>query len=182
VKHTPTNILVVFFSGLSYNELQVEGDKMRKVGLLAIPLLVLMATAIVVLSFESKRPAEWRVELNDYIRYDQSRFPGGTRVQATTAAKQPWNFDPEMSNFVFGNSVFRTDNSYDGTPGGYIDLPFPPEQVWCVLLVRNDSFSQVSKNQIIFVAHHNDNVWWQDWVVHQGTAAPQTRNSRKPSH
>ena len=145
---------------------------MKKLGLLTIPLVVLIATAIVVLSFESKRPPDWRVELNDYLRYDQSRFAGGTKVQAITAARQPWNFSPEMSHLVFGKSVFRTDNSYDGTPGGHIVLPYPPEQVWCVLLSRSDRFSQNSRNEIVFVAHHNDNVWWRDWVVHEGTATP----------
>jgi len=143
---------------------------MKKAGVLAIPLIVFMITGIVVLSFERKRPPDWRVELNDYIRYDQSRFAGGTRVQAITAARKPWNFSPEMSKLVFGKSVFRTDNNYDGTPGGSIDLPYPPEQVWCVLLSRSDRFSQNSTNEIVFVAHHNDQVWWRDWVVHQGAA------------
>ena len=143
---------------------------MKKAGVLAIPLIVFMITGIVVLSFERKRPPDWRVELNDYIRYDQSRFAGGTRVQAITAARKPWNFSPEMSKLVFGKSVFRTDNNYDGTPGGSIDLPYPPEQVWCVLLSRSDRFSQNSMNEIVFVAHHNDQVWWRDWVVHQGAA------------
>jgi hypothetical protein len=87
-------------------------------------------------------------------------------MQATVEASKPWNFSQDMSATVFGNSVFRTDYG----KGGNIDLPFPPERVWCVLLERGTTEADRKTGyEVVFVNLHNDNVWWLDWVVHEGT-------------
>ncbi len=139
---------------------------MRKAILLAAPLMVPLIVGVAILLFEAGRPPDWRVELGQYILYQNTHSPETVSIQAVAKASQPWKFSPAMSTSVFGDSVFRTDNRYNGRKGGYITLPFPPEQIYCVLLEYGD------RHELAFVSRHNDQVWWQDWVVHQGSSAP----------
>jgi hypothetical protein len=47
-------------------------------------------------------------------------------------------------------------------------LPFPPEEVWCVLLGRG---SQATSSGVVFVALHQD-IHNADWVVHETAGDP----------
>lgn len=138
---------------------------MRKAALLGVTLVVPLIVATIILILEADRPADWRVELGQYILYRNTHADESISIQEIVEAHRPWHFDSEMSDTVFGDSVFRTDNRYNGQRGGYITLPFPPEQLYCVLLEGDDRL------ELAFVALHNDQVWWQDWLVHQSSTA-----------
>ncbi len=89
------------------------------------------------------------------------------QVQRTVNARQPWNFDERM-----GRAWLR--------PGEWpwqIDrLPFPPNALYCVLIERTPSASAKSSlkaaRQLLYVAHHSDQLWRLGWVVHEGQQAP----------
>lgn len=137
---------------------------MRRVISLIIPLLVLFVLAAGVIAIEVSRPADWRVELNKYVQYQNSLSPARITVQSVAYASKPGNFSQDMSHAVFGDSVW-----------GGLDLPFPPEEVWCVLLKRdassNDELGGEMPYKVVFVSHHTDRLWNDDWVVHEGAKA-----------
>jgi hypothetical protein len=126
----------------------------RRVALLSVPLLLLVGVAAAVIAAEAGRPRAWQLELNRYLR-DR---PGSGSVQTTDWAEHPEAFSAELSRTAFGASQ---------TTG---DLPFPPEAVWCVLLkpAREDELPY----RVVFVGHHVDPPWFDEWVVHAATGDP----------
>jgi hypothetical protein len=126
----------------------------RRLALLSVPLVLLMGVVAAVIVVEAGRPRDWQLELNRYLR-DQ---PGSGSVQATDWAEHPEAFSQELSRTAFGASQ---------TAG---DLPFPPEAVWCVLLKR--AGGDELPYQVVFVGHHIDPPWYDEWVVHAATGDP----------
>ncbi len=55
---------------------------------------------------------------------------------------------------------------------GRMPLPFPPTDVWCVLLqVQPPTAGAEIEREMVFVAQHRD-VYSADWVVHESAQAP----------
>jgi hypothetical protein len=144
---------------------------MRKVILFAIPVLVLIVVVITVIIGQAiHHPAGWRTELEKYVRYKSSFIA----VQVVTQASKPWYFKRNMSHTTFGEGAFA-DYNYEGRRQGYRRIPFPPEEVWCVLLretrsLANDARVETS-HAVIFVGYHLD-LYHAGWVVHEGETEP----------
>lgn len=132
---------------------------MKRAALLLVPPLVLVAVVAGVIAVEARRPREWQVELKAYLQHQRISALAELSVQAAAWAGAPHNFSPDMSQAVFGNEMRR------------MDLPYPPEAVWCVLLRRDGARGDVPY-QVVFVAHHADPPWYDDWVVHEGVGNP----------
>jgi hypothetical protein len=133
---------------------------MKKVVALMLPLLLGAAVLAGVALTEARRPQDWQLALDDYLQAQQA--PERLHVQATAWARQPGHFDRDMSRAVFGAGR-----------RGEADLPFPPEAVWCVLLKRDPSSRQDEvPYQVLFVAHHVDPPWYDEWLVHEGKGNP----------
>jgi hypothetical protein len=144
---------------------------MRKVSLLAIVLLLLVALGIAVVAETPEQPglpAGCRERLDEYLAHDAP--PGVTRMLRFERARTPWNLTADMSQAAFGASAhYQTDSSKSG-----IALPFPPKEVWCVLLERADTTFGLAAGMpydVVFVGLHVD-LYYADWVVHKGPAAP----------
>jgi hypothetical protein len=138
---------------------------MRRAIFLAIPLLVLVALVTGMVVMEAGRPADWRVALDEYVGDQAMISPGGITAQSAARASKPWNFSQEMSRGVLGSRMW-----------GRLDLPFPPEEVWCVLLKRGqvstDEPGGETPYQVVFVGYHTDRLWRTGWVVHEGARSP----------
>jgi len=144
---------------------------MRRAIILTFPLL--LATTLLVallIAIRMNRPPDWQLELDKYVEYKDSFSSGTTAVQLVERASRPWNISRGMSHAVFGDSpYYQTDYGYSGEKrhGGPRPLPFPPEDVWCVLLERDRN--EETTYAIVFVAEHQD-LYNADVVMHEGAS------------
>ena len=142
---------------------------MKRMTILLIPLALLIALGVVVIAKvpnETGLPASCQSRLDQYISYS---FPTGiTTLRATQQAGNPENLTRESAYTVFGDSPFyQTDLS----PGNEVrsatmPLPYPPKELWCVLLQHDDAAGRMS-DAIVFVGLHMD-MYNADWMVHEG--------------
>ena len=169
---------------------------MRKFVLLTIPLLVviLLATTLLIINFN--QPPDWQDELHRYLQYKNTSISGKYMVVSTVKARKPWNFIAEMSLATFGESMYyqteihysketpdlETDSTLSKEPskGNLISLPYPPAEVWCVLLERenqigNDLPAKGSQN-IVLVGLHQD-LYNTDYIIHEIPKSMQTTTS-----
>ena len=147
---------------------------MRRAIPLAIPPVVLIVLVGVFIASEARLPAGWEAELDEYVEYQNSLSSGTPTVRLVARAAKPWNFTSDMSRAAFGDSIYyRTDYSYSGKKrhGGPRPLPFPPEEVWCVLLQRHRNSTDDSAGEmaygVVFAGLHLD-MYNADWVIHEG--------------
>lgn len=135
---------------------------------LAVTLVVTLLVAV-----RMNRPTDWQLELDKYVQYKDSVSSGTTTVRLVDRASKPWNFSRDMSHAVFGDSpYYQTDYSYSGERrSGPKPLPFPPDDVWCVLLERDHG-----TRTIVFVVEHQD-LYDADMVVHEGASDLSSQSS-----
>jgi hypothetical protein len=137
---------------------------MKRAIFLLIPILVLTGLTAALLVAESKRPDEWQVVLDKYLgSRDASR--SRMMVHSVVRASKPWNFSRDIGRAVLSESTWTG-----------VDLPFPPEEVRCVLLKQSSTsrreLEQEMTYQVVFLSYHTDRVWNQGWVVHEGEESP----------
>lgn len=145
---------------------------MKRVLFLTLPLVLLVALGAVVLAqlpAEPGLPADMQALLDQYLAYTYR--PGTVIVQAVDQANKPSNLGRELGYEVFGASViYQTDLGIPGyEKGGARPLPYPPEQVWCVLLERDGTYGPrlEKRYDAVFVALHMD-IHHADLMVHKG--------------
>ena len=136
---------------------------------------LLLATILVVallVAIRMNRPSAWRLALDKYVEYRDSSSSRTTTVHLVDRASKPWNFSRDMSYAVFGDSpYYQTDYGYSGEKrSGPRPLPFPPDDVWCVLLERDHE-----TYTIVFVAEHQD-LYNADVVIHEGVSDLSTQS------
>jgi hypothetical protein len=139
---------------------------------LTIPLVlltVLLAVVAAEVPREAGLPADVATRLDQYLA--SSHGTGQLSVVATSEARQPWLFGSEMSQAVLGDSVyFQTDFPLSWkTASGPSPLPFPPKELWCVLLRQGEAGLE-TRYALLYVALHMD-MYSGDWIVHQGLEA-----------
>lgn len=153
--------------------------------IIGVFILCLLAAAIpiaVILLRAQNFPADAQAAFDQYIEY---RYPLShpPTIQRIVRSSLPWNFTAALSSATFGDSVYyRTTHSYQAqtginlpgfptvTPGasswlsggGSRPVPFPPTDVWCILLKDADN----SSPQVVYVAIHQD-LYNADWLVHE---------------
>ena len=141
---------------------------MRRASVVILPLLLaitLVAASLV--AMRMNRTPDWQLELDKYVGYKDSLSSGTTTVQLVDRASRPWDFSRNMSHAVFGDSpYYQTDYSYGGRRGPR-PLPFPPEDVRCVLLERDHN--EETTYTVVFVAEHQD-LYNADMVIHEGAS------------
>ncbi len=156
--------------------------------LLRIALVTLVPSALVLVvalsAYKPGPPDKVVTAVYNYLRYQDSYSHRAGAVQQIVHAARPWNLTPQMSKATFGNSVvYQTATNYD-VPGSFglratatlwprefssqrnalRPLPFPPVDVWCVLLRQTDKAQRV-----VFVAEHQD-IYNADWILHEPNA------------
>ncbi|HBY98404.1 MAG: hypothetical protein M5U01_26045 [Ardenticatenaceae bacterium] len=169
---------------------------MRRATRFILSLLIPLAFVIIVQAVEREQTAAWRFELDRYRAYKYSDSSNGT-ILRVVQAQQPWYFQQDMSSLVYGDSGhYQTDYGYSNRPSGIYrlppspadsrlkdnrkPLPFPPQEVWCVLLEQSrdtDRSGETTTPAVVFVALHQD-LYNADWVVHEGVGASVSQESR----
>jgi hypothetical protein len=145
---------------------------MKRVVFLSIALILLVVLGAVVFAkipAKTGMPAVAQFRLDQYIAY---AYPDdNVNVGAAVRATMPGKFVREMSGGAFGDSVFyQTDMGPEGNlHGGARPLPYPPEDLWCVLLERDGTYGPrvAGSYDVVFVALHMD-IHNADWLVHRG--------------
>jgi hypothetical protein len=159
--------------------------------LLRIALVMLVPLALVIIvalsAYKPGPPDKVVTAVYGYLRYQESSSQQAAAVQQIVHAGRPQNLTLQMSKATFGDSVYyQTTYGFDApgglgsrataTPwprefssqrGGVRPMPFPPVDVWCVLLRQADKAQRV-----VFVAEHQD-LYNADWILHEPSAESQ---------
>jgi hypothetical protein len=151
---------------------EVELDRYR-----AYQALVSQNTVTVESSVRAKKPWEFdramsSVVLGDSIHYHTNiRYQETSREDPDFSVAPPWNV---MSYTLLGARLdYSPPVRIAGTRmDGRMPLPFPPTEVWCVLIgMQPPAEGTAAEHAVVFVAQHRD-IYNADWVVHQGETAP----------
>jgi hypothetical protein len=134
---------------------------MKKRSLIVIPLLAVIILVVLILVIDSQRTPAWRVKINHYLTFLRETNHPAYHVESIASAAQPSNFSASMSAETYSDTpLFQTSSFSSSSVATELEpLPYPPEQVMCVLL--HDG----SQLQLVYVALHN-NLYNADWVVH----------------
>jgi len=151
---------------------------MKRGVLLIVALLLLVALGAGVVALLPDRaglPAGCQAALDQYLTYKNMTLAEGLSVKAEVKAAKPGSLTQDVSYAVYGDSAhYQTDENYKEA-GGEAEattvwskeelrpLPYPPEEVWCVLLERN---AEAPGYGVAFVSLHQD-IYNADWVVHE---------------
>jgi hypothetical protein len=118
---------------------------------------------------ETGPPPTAQIRLDQYLH--DSEFGGEAEVLALERARRPWQFSRDLGYTSYGYSVYyQTDaGGPDDDPGNRLPLPYPPQELWCVLLARDGYASGEVRveqpNAVVFVGLHMD-LYNADWLVH----------------
>jgi hypothetical protein len=144
----------------------------RRTILLMVALAGPFALAGFLVARQAFMPPEWQAGLDRYVAHKAASSGGAITVQRVERARKPWKFSRDMSGSVFGDGLyFRPDYTFDGEyvgGSGRRPLPFPPEEVWCVLLAQalQERDTGEATYSVVFVALHQD-LYTADWVLHE---------------
>ena len=150
---------------------------MRSTGVLAVPLLLLAVMVVVAgaqVPEEPGLPVGVQTRLEQYMGFWYA--PGAASAVSVERAKRPWNLTGEMSQAVFGYSMYFASDYGPTWPSGNepMRLPYPPKEVWCAL-VEGVSLDAVPEGgawgrtyEVLFVGLHMT-MYNADWMVHKGT-------------
>jgi len=156
---------------------------MKRAMFITIPLLVALALVVSVTAAVLGFPVAAQQELDSYLQHIEP----SAKVDVIARAARTWNFGQESNYPAFGdNWFFRTDARYTAatkvletpvwqkhfyynskTPlNGRTLLPFPPQELWCVLL------NGENKDRVLFLAEYHQEPYYTEWVIHQGPQEP----------
>ena len=142
---------------------------MKRDALLLTPLVLLVVLVGVIAAEIPDRvglPVSVQTRLDHYIAHASPREVA--TVRSVERAKKPWNFVEDRSQAVFGDSVhFQVDSGSVGS----LPLSFPPKELWCVLLEREDTstgdaLAGGAAHAVLFVGLHMS-MYEADWLVHE---------------
>ena len=139
---------------------------MKRIVRTALVLLMPIAAFLVIAVVTSPRgfPAQAQAVLDEYRQFERSPSALPLAIRETVQAARPQDFTPGMSSgsFGFGSSYFQTTYNPASPGTGGRALPFPPEDLWCLLLAEDGG----SAPQLVFVGLHGD-MYRAEWVVHE---------------
>jgi hypothetical protein len=159
---------------------------------LGIAFIVLAAEIFVVVTFvlAPDLPSVGRDAIDRYVGYERDDRGVDLTVTRMAHATRPWLFMAAASSATFGDGpYYRTSRSYQvvtvtvtlppGPGGGATSsettyrsgsggraLPYPPKEVWCVLLEDGEG-----RSRVVFAALHSD-LYNAGWIMHEASAAP----------
>ena len=162
---------------------------MKKISLICFSLILPAVFVSVALSFLGHEyTPDWKIELDQYLAYKSKLLASTLDIERVYHANQPWNFKPDMSSVAYGESgIFRTDYGYTNHQADYllkwqfpisdtgggesrIPIPYPPEEVWCILLKQKPNHENIpiesKDNFVVFVALYKE-LYNSDWVIHE---------------
>lgn len=146
---------------------------MKRALFVSVVLLIPIILIVVLLAIQYGQPQAWQVELDKYKVYKAASISSSLTTKRIDRATRPWHFSGVMSEAAFGeNPYFGTDYGYDGqrNENGSKPIPFPPEAVWCALLVAEPQPFETGGREpgyiVVFIAEHHD-LYNAALVVHE---------------
>lgn len=131
----------------------------RRLKLLLIPIFIIIAIGGAVFAAEAERTPEWQTVLEQYA--------AGRNLAVIEAvrARRPYNFTGELDYPIVlpGQFEYTADITYARSHVYQIALPYPPEEIHCVLV------EQRGKHTLLLVNYYSDGLWRNGWVIHQGS-------------
>jgi hypothetical protein len=147
----------------------VESHNTKPLIFFVIIAMVIGVTVLAILAIQSLHSPQ-QDALSQYVRGLHSIQPGLV-VSEVVQAGQPNKFTASMSGDVYGSGTyfhvdmpFSFDTTVSQTGSSSRPLPYPPEQLACVLLGSNTG------PIVVFLALHGDD-YKADWFVHQSRFA-----------
>lgn len=133
---------------------------MKKRLLIIVPIVV-AAAVIAFLLLNNRHTYAWQDNLDQYLAYLRSTGQPSYSLLSAVPSSMPDNFTPQMSAVSYSPSViFETSqNSSPEYASALLPMPYPPDEVWCVLLKDG------KQQQLVYMALHNS-LYNADWIVH----------------
>lgn len=153
---------------------------------LAVAAVFVIALALALARSPGRRTVDWRSIVSDYLAY--KGWTGQVTIKQSVKARAPYNFTEAMNLSTYGEGPYytvdtssnfnqnvttphptkgsgnETANSFrTGRP-----IPYPPKEVWCVLLQRHTAEDDTF--HFIFANLHED-MYNAEWIVHVGEQA-----------
>jgi hypothetical protein len=115
------------------------GSAMKKRFLIFIPMIVVIGMMVGFLLLNNRQTPAWKPILDRYLTYSRMTGESVYRMINAVQAAQLANFTSAMSGGSFSDSViFQTTFNVDAQySAGLQPMPYPPDDVWCVLLKDN---------------------------------------------
>ncbi len=134
---------------------------MKKKLVLLTPLLVTLIIAIILILINQRATSPWKTKLKQYLVYLRETEQISYQILDTASAVTPENFSESMSGESYSQDVTfaSTHNLFNDYSSSLLPMPYPPDQVICVLLNLNGN------PQLVYVALHNS-LYNADWIVH----------------
>jgi hypothetical protein len=133
-------------------------------------------TVTVESSVRAKKPWEFDCAMSEMVLGDSTHYHTDIRYQALSRQDPGFSVAPPgdvVSYTLLGARVDYSPPVWIAGTGmdGRMPLPFPPTEVWCVLLeVQPLAEGTAAEHAVVFVAQHRD-IYNADWVVHEGETA-----------
>ncbi len=129
---------------------------------LVVAIVLFGALGLAVARSPGRHIKDWRSIVSSYIAYK------GWSEQMTIAqavkAHAPRNFTKKLNLFTYGEAPYYMVNQTPSNHNGSRPLPYPPKEVWCVLLQQQTAGDDTYF--LIFANLHED-MYMAEWIVHQ---------------
>ncbi len=134
---------------------------MKKRPWIFIPTLAVIILLITLLVLSSNSTPGWKAKLDAYLAYLRTIGEPSYALVTAVPAGNPAGFSAEMSAGSFSDSIalLSTPASNADYSAGLQPVPYPPDQLWCVLLADGP------QQQVVYVALHNS-LYNAEWLVH----------------
>ncbi len=134
---------------------------MKKRLLIYIPTLVVLVLLVTLLVLTNRSTPGWKAKLNAYLTYLRTAGEPAYSLVKAVRADYPAGFTAEMSAGSFSEVIgaLATPASNADYSAGLQPVPYPPDQLWCVLLADG------SQQQVVYVALHSS-LYNAEWLVH----------------
>jgi hypothetical protein len=134
---------------------------MNKRNLIFIPVATVLFVSAILLLLNHRQTPAWQAKLDQYLAFLKQTGQHSYQVLSVDTAASPANFTPTMSAESYSESViFETTHTQDTEYTiGLQPMPYPPQQVMCVLLNIDN------QPQLVYIALHNS-LYNADWIVH----------------
>jgi hypothetical protein len=144
-----------------------------------------------------RQPETWETALRRYLEFKRLDGDELWQIAIRERAISPTRFDRALSRVSYGTGTYyQTQVTYPAVALAPTDqqvihraatpmptgvkffaatagrpLPYPPDDVWCVLLTQAQDPVELSQDLLAFVALHID-LYNAEWVVHETGIAP----------
>jgi hypothetical protein len=128
-------------------------------------IILIVALALVLRESPGRHVENWQTIVNAYIEH--KGWAHTASVEQAIQADNPENFAQGIGLRTLAQGPYYVVDEPFGGQNGSKPLPYPPEDVWCVLLKHPEGYP----HRLIFAVYHVD-LYSAEWVIHEDELAP----------